>query len=149
MEEPFHLLPQILRQTGYQESVCEQVVLATWNRVVGEVVSANATPSRLYGKRLIVLTSDSTWKTQLEGMSREIIFAINRLLGVKIVTFIEYRVDPYQVKALRKRSPEITFRHLNEITQELEPIVQSIFDPELRRASLRAASKCIERTERG
>jgi len=147
VEELFHLLPEILRQIGYRESVCEQVVCAAWNRVVGEAVSAHTVPLRLYEKRLIVITSDSTWKTQLETMSREIILAVNRLLGAEIVTFIEYRVDPYQVKALRKRAPEIMFRHLSEIERELEPTVRSISNPELRQAFLRAASKCIERTE--
>jgi len=110
-------------------------------------IASSAKPLRLYEKRLIVITSDSTWKTQLETMSREIILAVNRLLGAEIVTFIEYRVDPYQVKALRKRAPEIMFRHLSEIERELEPTVRSISNPELRQAFLRAASKCIERTE--
>lgn len=147
MEEILDLLPTILRQIGYQETVCEKAVCAAWNRIVGEVVSANAVPFRLYEGRLIVLTSDATWKRQLEMMSPEILYKINRVLGADIVRFIEYRVDPYRIQAQRRREPEIRFRRLDEIIRDLEPLVRDLADPELRAAFLRAASKCIERTE--
>lgn len=147
MEEILDLLPLILQQTGYQESVCEKAVFAAWNRIVGDVVSANAVPFRLYEKRLIVLTSDATWKRQLEIMSPEILYKINRLLGADIARFIEYRVDPRSIEAQRHREPEIRFHRLDEIIRDLEPHVRDLADPELRAAFLRAASKCIERTE--
>lgn len=149
MEEILDLLPNILRQTGYQEAVCEKAVCAAWNRIVGDVVSAHAVPFRLYENRLIVLTSDATWKKQLEMMSPEILYKINRLLGADMVRFIEYRVDPYRIAAHRHQEHEVRFHRLDEIIRDLEPLVRDLADPDLRAAFLRAASKCIERTEGG
>lgn len=148
MEDILNLLPQILRQTGYDETVCEHVVFAVWNRTVGEAVSANCVPFRLHAKRLVVLTSDATWKRQLEKISGEIIFKINRVLTTELVTHIEYRVDPRQVKALHREPPEIQFRNQSAIVSELAPIAEKIAQPEMRDAFLRAAGKCLERRER-
>ncbi|HXF06052.1 MAG TPA: DUF721 domain-containing protein [Blastocatellia bacterium] len=147
MEEILDLLPTILRQIGYQEAVCEKAVCAAWNRIVGDVVSANAVPFRLYEGRLIVLTSDATWKKQLEAISPEILYKMNRLLGADIVKFIEYRIDPYYTRGQRHQELEIRFRRLDEIIRDLEPLVRDLADAELRAAFLRAASKCIERIE--
>ena len=147
MQELLSLLPTILRRADYQPEVCEQAVFAAWNCAVGEVVAMNALPFRLYKKRLIVLTSDAVWKTQLQKISSEIIFKINRILGAPMVSFIEYRADPAQVAALRPKRAEVQFEHQQELMKELEPIADQIDDPELRRAFLRAASKCLERHE--
>jgi predicted nucleic acid-binding Zn ribbon protein len=147
MEEILDLLPAILRQTGYHHAVCEKAVCAAWNRIVGEAVSTHAVPFRLYEKRLIVLTSDATWKKQLELMSPEILFKLNRLLGSDVVLFIEYRTDPLAVAAERPQAEDVRFSRLDEIIRDLEPLVRDIADSELRAAFLRAASKCIERTE--
>lgn len=148
VEEILDLLPNILRQTGYQETVCEKAVCAAWNRIVGEAVSVHAVPFRLYDERLIVLTSDATWRKQLEAMSPEILYKINRLLGADMVRFIEYRVAPYRIEA-HHREHEVRFHRLDEIIRDLEPLVRDLADPDLRAAFLRAASKCIERTEGG
>jgi hypothetical protein len=147
VQELLSLLPTILRRADYQPEVCEQAVFAAWTRAVGEAVSMNAVPFRLYQKRLIVLTSDDIWKAQLRKMSSQIIFKINRLLGASMVSVVEYRVDPVQVAARQPHSPEVRFEHQEALMKELEPLVDQIGDPELRRAFLRAASKCLERHE--
>lgn len=149
MEDILSLLPQILRQTGFDEAVCEQVVFALWNRTVGEAVCAHCIPFRLQAKRLVVLTSDATWKTQLEKISGEIIFKINRMVTTELVTHIEYRVEPRQVSAQRRQPPEIRFSDQRRIVGELAAVAERIPDPDLRDIFLRAAGKCLERRESG
>jgi hypothetical protein len=148
VEELLSLLPTILRRLDYQPEVCEQAVFAAWSHAVGEVVAMNAVPFRLFQKRLIVLTSDAVWKTQLQRISSEIIFKINRILGNPMVTYIEYRIDPVQVATMRPRPAEVEFEHQDQLRRELEPMAERIDDPDLREAFLRAAGKCLERQER-
>ena len=145
MEELLSLLPIILQRAGYQEEVCQQAVFAAWERAVGEAIAKNCVPFRLHDKRLIVLTANPIWKAQLQKMTSEIIFKIDRILGAPLVTYIEYRVDPKQVAAHHQRRGEVRFERLDKLMKELEPDAEKIDDPELRRTFLRAASKSLAR----
>lgn len=145
MEELLSLLPIILQRAGYQQEVCEQAAFAAWERAVGDAISMNCVPFRLHEKRLIVLIASPIWKAQLQQMTSEIIFKIDRLLGAPLVTYIEYRVDPRQVAAHHQRRGEVRFERLEEVMNELESDANQIADPELRRVFLRAASKSLAR----
>ncbi len=92
MEELIHILPHALRMVGYEESVCERVLQGAWARLVGDLLAAHTFPVRLHKRRLIVLTTDRTWKAQLEKLSPDILARINRLFGTELVETIEYRV---------------------------------------------------------
>jgi len=145
VEELLSLLPIILQRAGYREEVCEQAAFAAWDRAVGEAIAMNCVPFRLHDKRLIVLTASPIWKAQLQKMTSEIIFKIDRLLGAPLVTYIEYRVDPKPVAAHHQRRGEVRFEHLEEMVQQLTSDAEKIADPELRRVFLCAASKSLAR----
>ncbi|MCS6803979.1 MAG: DUF721 domain-containing protein [Acidobacteriota bacterium] len=145
MDELVSLLPSILQRSGYQPDVCEQAAFAAWNHVVGKAVAARCVPFRLHEKHLIVITSDKTWKTQLQKMTSEIIFKIGRVLGAPLVTYIEYRVDPQYVARRQQERPAIVFDRLEQWHAELQADAELIADDELRDIFLRAASKSLAR----
>lgn len=145
MDALWQLLPHILRELDYQEDVCQEAAFVAWNHAVGEVIANQCAPLRLHNKRLIILTISRVWKQQLQAMSSQIIFKINRLLGAPVVAHIEYRIDAQQVMARRQQREEIHFERLQEMMKDLESDAEVIDDPECRRAFLRAASKCLAR----
>jgi hypothetical protein len=142
------MLPMMLRLSGDNEEVREQAAFAAWRAATGEQISHACEPFRLYRKNLIVATADKTWKTEMERMSGRIIFKLNSLLGAPLVTFIEFRIDPAHVAAARSREPQsFKFHHTKELAAELQPAAEGIKDESLREVFLRAAAKCLERTE--
>ena len=145
MEDLLQLLPLILQRSGYQADVCEQAVFAAWDRAVGEAVAMSCVPWRLHDKRLIVLTASQVWKAQLQPMTSEIIFKVDRILGKPLVTYIEYRVDPKRLTRQRRRQKAVRFERLEEFKRDLESDAQQIADPELRDLFLRAAGKSLAR----
>ncbi len=146
MDNLIHILPTILRLSGDNEEVREQVVFAAWRSVTGEQIAQTCRPFRLYRKNLIVATLNQTWKKEMERMSGQIIFKLNSLLGAPLVTFIEFRVDPAHVASAQpKQPPPFEFQHTRELEEELEPAAAQIKDEALRRVFLRAAAKCLER----
>jgi hypothetical protein len=158
MEELMHILPHVMRAVGREEAVCERLLQAAWNHVVGDFIAAHARPVRLRKGCLIVLTTDHTWKAQLERLSPDILTRINRLFGEDLVEAIEYRVErkghPVRTSRSRGESSESEARssrarahHRERLLRELMPFAEKIADPDLRQAFLRAAIRCLERRE--
>jgi predicted nucleic acid-binding Zn ribbon protein len=151
MDQLLRVLPDLLRAAGGAEEFAEAAVMAAWKHAVGEGLRDHAVASRLYRKTLSVAVADSTWKKQLEAMSPQLLFRLNSLLGQRLVTFIEFRIDPNAVLTARKGSTEGA-RNDSEQTRaaipfELASAASSIHDSELRKAFLGAASSCLRRLE--
>lgn len=148
MESLLKLLPMMLRLAGDHEDVREQAAFAAWRVVTGEQLSNSCRPFRLYRRHLVVATLDATWKKQMEGMSGEILFRLNSLLGAPMVTFIEFRLDrAYVLEGRGALGAHYEFHHTDEIESELKPAAERIKDDELREIFLRAAAKYLERSE--
>ncbi len=142
------MLPMMIRLSGDNEEVREQAVFAAWRAATGEQISHACEPFRLYRKNLIVATTSKTWKAEMERMSGRIIFKLNSLLGAPLVTFIEFRIDPEHVASVHSREPQaFEFHHTKELKAELQPAAEQIKDESLREVFLRAAAKCLERSE--
>jgi len=154
MDELFQALPKLLRAAGDSEEVLEAAAFAAWRRAAGEALRGCAVPFRLYGKRLTVCVPDVTWRRQLEGVSPQLIFRVNSLLGQALVTFIEFRVDPQTVGEERARQRQSHYERLEceeralERAHELDDAASAIQDEELRRRFLVAAGSCMNREER-
>ena len=103
MDDLFQALPKLLRAAGEAEEVLEAAAFAAWRRAAGEGLRGCAVPFRLHRKTLVVSVPDATWRKQLEGVSPQLVFRINSLLGQALVTFIEFRVDPKTVYDERAR----------------------------------------------
>jgi hypothetical protein len=154
MDELFQALPKLLRAAGESEEVLEAAAFAAWRRAAGEPLRGCAVPFRLYGKTLTVSVPDATWRKQLEGVSPQLLFRINSLLGQALVTFIEFRVDPQTVGEERARLRQTYYdrlereEHALERARVLDEAAGAIHDEELRRRFLLAAGSCMNREER-
>ena len=151
MDELFQALPKLLRAAGESEEVLEAAAFAAWRRVAGEALRASAVPFRLYRKTLVVSVSDATWRKQLEGISPQLLFRLNSLLGQALVTYIEFRIDPQTVNNERARLRQSQYEHLvqeeNALRRavELDEAASAIHDEDLRRRFLLAAGSCLNR----
>src|SRR5256714_6627034 len=112
MDDLFQALPKFLRAGGESEEASEAAAFAAWRRVAGEALRASAVPFRLYRKTLVVSVSDATWRKQLEGISPQLLFRLNSLLGQALVTYIEFRIDPQTVNNERARLRQSQYEHL-------------------------------------
>ncbi|HUQ32273.1 MAG TPA: DUF721 domain-containing protein [Pyrinomonadaceae bacterium] len=155
MDDLIRTLPKLLRAAGETEEVMEAAALVAWRRVAGDGLRTQAVPFRLYRKTLIVAVMDATWQKQLEGMSGQLLFRLNSLLGQAVVTYIEFRIDPKSVRAERDRfvvretnRVEQERRALDTISGEISEAADAIHDDDLRHRFLLAAGSCIDRRER-
>ncbi len=155
MEDLIRALPKLLRAAGEAEEVLEAAALVAWRRVMGEEMRRQAVPFRLYRKTLIVAVADSTWQKQLEAMSGQLLFRLNSLLGQAVITYIEFRIDPKTVAAVRaslrekqQAREEQERRAREQVRGDLTDAARAIQDEELRQRFLLAAGSCIERRER-
>ena len=138
------LLPKILAGAGENADLSEIAAQIAWRRTAGEGLRDHAVPTRLQEKTLTVSVADAVWQKQLQTMSAELIFRINKLLREKVVERIEFRIDP---TALGRD----TAKHLSSsrVREPLPATVVSsaaeIQDSELRERFVRAAENCISR----
>lgn len=140
------LLPKILAGTGENAELSEIAAKIAWRRISGEGLRDHAIPTRLQEKTLLVSVADAVWQKQLQPMSAEFIFRVNKLLRRNVVERIEFRIDP---RALGRGTAK--HRSSSRVREPLPTAIVSsaagIADPELRDRFMRAASNCIERRE--
>jgi hypothetical protein len=156
MDDLIRALPKLLRAAGEAEEVAEAAARVAWRRAAGTALRGQAVPFRLYRKTLIVAVADTTWKKQLEAMSGQLLFRLNSLLGLPVVTYIEFRIDPATVRAEREaisssesNVAEQEQRALKSATGKVLNAADAIHDEDLRRRFLLAAGSCIDRREGG
>jgi hypothetical protein len=142
------LLPSLVRSADDSPDARECAAFTAWNGAVGAGVRRASAPVRLEGRFLIVAVVDQTWKTQLQRLADQLIFKVNSLLGAPVVTRIVFRVDPSAVSAYNWRDDRpFSTGDPAACARALSAEAAAIPDPELREAFLRAASKCLARTE--
>ncbi len=150
MIDLIRLLPKLLNATGANPEMTEIAAKIAWTRAAGAGLRPNAIPFRLYQKTLVVSVADAIWQKQMQTMSAELLFRINRLLGRDVVDFIEFRIDPATIdsaRALNFRSKEPSRSAARPISAELVSAASNISDKELRERFMRAAENCIARRE--
>jgi hypothetical protein len=142
MQDILKLLPNLLRLAQNNDEVCEGASFAAWRVTVGEAIARVSLPRRLFRKTLVIAVMDETWKKQLEQMSGQILFKLNKILGSAMVTNLEFHIDP---RAVRESQPSID-APLSEagIDPELMVSAAKIKDPELRASYLKTASKYLQ-----
>lgn len=140
------LLPKLLDLTNGNPEVTETLVKLAWQRAAGAGLRLHAVPFRLYRQTLVVSVSDAIWQRQLQQMSAEFIFRINKLLGCLVLKDIEFRVHPEPVAQVRAGLPaRSSQRPALEPTAEILSAAGSISDADLRERFIRAAANCIAR----
>jgi hypothetical protein len=144
------LLPKLLSGSGANPEMTEIAAKIAWTRAAGAGLRPNAIPFRLYQKTLIVSVADAIWQRQMQTMSTELLFRINRLLGRDVVDFIEFRIDPATInsaRAMNLPTKDSSAAETRPIPAELVSAASTIADTELRERFLRAAENCIARRE--
>ena len=144
------LLPKLLNTTGANPEITEIAAKIAWTRAAGAGLRSNAIPFRLYQKTLIVSVADAIWQRQMQTMSAELLFRVNRLLGRDVIDFIEFRIDPATIdsaRAMNFPTKHSSPAEARPIPAELVSAASTIADNELRERFMRAAENCIARRE--
>ena len=144
------LLPKLLNATGAHPEMMEIAAKIAWTRAAGAGLRPNTIPFRLYQKTLVVSVADAIWQKQMQTMSAQLLFRINRLLGRDVVDFIEFRIDPATIdsaRAMNSPAKDSSPAEARPIPAELVSAASTIADIELRERFMRAAENCIARRE--
>jgi predicted nucleic acid-binding Zn ribbon protein len=147
MQQLIKALPAIVNAGAESPEVLEAAAIAAWKHVAGDLLSKQTAVTRLEGKKLVVAVADAVWKKQLESMSTQLLARLNSILGRRIVTWIEFRIDsalltqPVQPKLSEDVSD-------NDVSLEIWSAANAIEDKQLRKAFLKAATVSLRRTER-
>jgi hypothetical protein len=150
MESLLRILPSFVRQLDESPEAREHATFVAWDAVAGEGVARVTTPEQLVGRRLVVATSDATWKRQLERLGSQYIFSINSLLGTPVITQIVFRIDPIAVeRAHPEARPILRASDVDACARDLAGDADVIADPKLRSMFLRAAGTCLARQKSG
>ncbi len=114
----------------------DEIIRCAWEHLAGKVLAARTRPLRVFQNRLIVEVPDSTWPRQLRRYEGLLVERIARLLGDKVVTGLEWHVNPQLAMpapaAVATAPPRIPPR----TDASLEGAAAKIRDPELRQLFL-------------
>jgi hypothetical protein len=138
------LLPKLLARAGDNADFTETAAKIAWRRVAGEGLREHAIPVGLNGSSLIVSVADAVWQKQLQPMSAELIFRINKLLGRKVVDKIEFKIDARALSSNTGKRGSTPRRSASAPAAVISSATE-IEDPDLRERFLRAAANCIAR----
>jgi hypothetical protein len=100
----------------------EQLAQSGWAQAVGKRIAARTGAVTLIRSRLVIEVEDAVWQRQLFTLRLQILAKLEKVLGRKIVTELEFRI------AIPKRAPQ------REESLDRVPIddADSIRDPLLR-----------------
>ena len=144
MESLLHLLPEMIRQSGNNPEVREQAAFAAWKAATNYQLSKACVPVSFSEGTLVVGTRDKVWKAQLEKEASGWVYKVNSVIGMSLVSYIEFRVDRQAVSNAQPESASSdTEAEEAEIREYLAPEADRISDPVLREAFLRAASRSL------
>lgn len=138
------LLPEFLQQLPLTDECREKVVMALWEKAVGETLAQNVRPMRLYKATLVVAVPSETWKRELLALRFEILRRLESVVGKAAVSNLEFRVDPWIEPAPRPAPiPEA-----EKVSVALQPL-ESVSDPELNCSLAAVASSYFGRLQSG
>jgi len=108
------LTNDIARSRGWSARVAEGAVFGRWRAVVGEQISAHATPTALNEGVLTVSAESTAWATQLRMVQSQILAKIAAAVGDGVVTSLKivgpvgpsWKKGPYRVPG---RGPRDTY----------------------------------------
>ena len=122
----------------------EEIIRSAWEHLAGKQLAARTRPLCIFSSpgriRLLVEVPDRSWSRQLRSYEGLLLERVNHLLGEKLVTDLEWRVNPELAAPLPRPSPPRK-PPARETDSALEGVALSIADPELRELFLRTAQK--------
>lgn len=86
------LVPRVLGDLGFDESLAVLRIAERWEEAVGPEIAAHCRPVALRGRRLEAHADSSVWCQQLQLQAPEILAALARLFGDESPTELHLRV---------------------------------------------------------
>lgn len=139
MNSIIRLIPNILRLSNYNEELCESASFVAWRVAAGKAITKVTVPKRLIKKTLLVTVMDIPWKRELEGMSTQLLFQINTILGSPLVTGFDFYIDPSEVTAKNTPKEQEQIKEI-EIGENLLKAAEKITNHDLQEQFLKTAS---------
>ncbi|MEJ7622869.1 MAG: DciA family protein [Pyrinomonadaceae bacterium] len=138
MEQLFTSIPAIIASLDTPDARVEEVIVfAAWKRTAGAAINERTAPREFLERRLVVSVETETWRLHLEELAPQILSRMNTKLAGRVVTFIEFLVDP----ALSRRTkPHDDGPNEPIVSPALTAAADAISDPHLRETFLQAAS---------
>jgi hypothetical protein len=141
------LLPKILARAGDNRELSESAAKIAWSRVAGEGLRQHTVAIRLHEKKLIVAVADAVWQKQMQSMSAELIFRINKLLRSNVVDALEFQIKPAALHGRATSSRQKKSVKHAPLPESVITSAAEIEDADLRERFMRAAENCISRRE--
>src|SRR5215218_7620730 len=94
MNQLIKSLPQVLRAAGDSAEVAEAAAIAAWKHAAGDGLKEHAVPLKLEDRTLTVAVADPIWQKQLTAMRGQLLFRINSILGERLVSALDFVIDP-------------------------------------------------------
>jgi hypothetical protein len=146
MNSIIRLLPSILRLSNFNEELCESASFVAWRVAAGHSIAKITIPKRLIKKTLLVIVMDIPWKRELEGMSTQLLFQINTILGSPLVTGFDFYIDPSEITAKHLNKNEQQEKEI-EIDEKIIKAAEKIKDKNLQEQFVKTASKYLSAQE--
>jgi hypothetical protein len=147
MQELFRALPSLLERFEGNDNVLRGFVFATWRRTAGEMLSGRTLPVGFASGRLTLAVEDETWRQHLEGLSGQMLYGLNAVLGQGVVKFIEFRVDETASAGLRDQRPATEGTPTFKVSREIELAASVIEDEAMREHFVAAAAAYLARSQ--
>ncbi len=87
------LVPQVLRELGFDASARVVRVAERWQEAVGPEVASHSRPTALRADRLEVSVDSSVWCQQLQLRAPELLAALRRVLGDDAPSALWFRIS--------------------------------------------------------
>lgn len=156
MQQVHQILPDLLGGKGSRRSrrganngtlplfPAEEIIRCAWEHLAGKMLAVRTRPLRVFENRLIVEVPDSSWPRQMRRYENLLIERISRLIGEKVVTGLEWHVNPALATPLAaptQTADALPPRIPPKTDASLEGAAQKIRDPELRQLFLRTTER--------
>jgi len=82
------VLSGALKRLGLGRPLDDYRVLHAWDQIVGPAIARNAQPSRLDGRRLVVVVRSSAWLQELSLLRTDLCERLNRWMGRTVISDI-------------------------------------------------------------
>lgn len=79
------VLTRVVARLGLDRNLDDYRILQAWDEVVGPLVAANAQPTRLDARRLVVAVRNTTWMQELTLLRKELCRRLNGWMGREVV----------------------------------------------------------------
>lgn len=139
------LLNKLLVNFGLDKRLQQYRALLIWDEVVGPQIAERARPSKLRGSVLEVCVDQPTWMQQLQLMKPQILKKLNAQLGeegaIKEIFLKKGKVPPRMAKELPMAPAWKSVSLDQEEILQLDEVLSSVDDPDLRRSLQRMLSK--------